>query len=732
VKSIIASPYWAIRAVAVVAVFNILPMAIADMGEEPDAAAARVVVTSPEVMLAAPAAPASEPDAAAAEPAATAVEAVAVEAAPEAADDAGAEAASVLIVSGATAPAREPTAEETGVADERAVSPGAVMIQSAAAPAGVPKENEPVAADAAAESEPEPANVPEKPAVAVAETTEPEPEPERVTLNFAEGADLRDVLTAYSVQSGKSVVLGPEVAGEVRLHLRDVPWNEALDVILQPYGFAYKMVGETIVVSEMEQRSVVEAVEPLISKVFVLRYMDAFGVKEMVESQLTPRGSMSTLTVRGQKGWSYGSEDKGSADSGKREREEETEEEREGDRLRSRTIVVTDIPSVIERVASLLDEVDTMPVQVLIEARFIEVNNGVLRDIGVQFGSGQGGATSAGAQPVTTATGSSVYGLGVQQTGGGAAPSAFQPNSQELNNTQPFNAGLSLLFQKLDPLQFEMLLHALEEDSSLNVLSSPRILTLNNEEATIMVGTKYPIIKTEVSGESGSISTTIDYWQDIGIQLNVVPQMCEDDSIRMVIHPAVTSQIGTASGRTMSGNSVIPFTDYPILSTRETETQVILQNKQTLAIGGLLKNEAQETVFKVPLLGDIPLLGFLFRRKTTTVRQLDLVIFLTATVVAPEESVLLSSDSDIGETSADRERTREALTTAVEPQMSADLRALVDLEKMRRSGRQLDAGAARLSKSEQARRWAEEEKLREELIIRLQTQREQREENGEE
>jgi type IV pilus assembly protein PilQ len=551
-----------------------------------------------------------------------------------------------------------------------------------------------------------------------------EPEPTLVTLNFADGADVRDVLTAYSIQSGRSVVLGPDVSGEVRLHLRDVPWDQALEVILQPYGFSYKIVGDTVVVSRMEQQASVQSMEPLVTEVFTLRYLDAFGVKEMVESQLSPRGSMSTLTVRGQKGWQYGMQGQGIADSGKRERVEETEREREVERLRSRTIVVTDIPSVVDRVGTLLDEVDVMPTQVLIEARFIEVDTGVLQDIGVQFGTGEGGATSLGPQPVTTRKAGHVYGLGLQQTGGGAAPAAFQPKSSELNKAQPFDAGLSLLFQKLDPTQFEVLLHMLEEEASLNTLSSPRILTLNNEAATIMVGTKYPIIKTEVSGESGSISTTIDYWQDIGIQLNVVPQICEDDSIRMVIHPAVTAQIGTASGRTQSGSGSMPFTDYPVLSTRETETQVILKNAETLAIGGLLKNEEQETIFKVPFLGDIPLIGALFRRRTTNMKQLDLVIFLTATVISPTENVLVAEDATIQGNRDERAKSDADLTAAVDPEMSADMRALLDLQKMRDSSHELNESAKRLSETERERRWREEEKLREELIRRLQKQRE--------
>ena len=604
---------------------------------------------------------------------------------------------------------------------EEAPAPSVVVVEGGPATDPAPEMGEDKDPEPAAAVEPGEMAAPEAVAEAV---SEPEPEVDRVSLNFAEGADMRDVLTAYSLQSGRSVVLGPEVGGEIRLSLHDVPWDEALEVILQPYGYSYRTVGDTIVVDQMEQRAVVESVEPLESKVFTLRYLDAFGVKEMIESQLTPRGSLSTLAARGQKGWEYGAEGMGASDSGKRERLEETEEERESQRLRSRTLVVTDIPSVIERIGLLLEQVDVKPLQVLIEARFIEVNNGVLQDIGVEFGTGKNGARASEVQAVNMSQAGKLFGVGVQQNGFGADPAAFRPESTELNNTYPFDAGLSLLFQKLDPLQFEVLLHLLEEEASLNILSSPRILTLNNQEATIMVGTKYPIIKTEVSGESGSISTSIDYWQDIGIQLNVVPQVCENDNIRMVIHPAVTSQIGTASGRTMSGDSVIPFTDYPILSTRETETQIIIKNAETLAIGGLLKNEEQETLFKVPFLGDIPLIGRLFRRKTTNVKQLDLVIFLAATKVSDEQNILMAEDEKIATDDARRDELDSALQTDVAPQMSADLRALIDYEKYRETSDEMADGRKHLSDRERRRRWEAEEKLREDLIRRLQEQRE--------
>jgi type IV pilus secretin PilQ/predicted competence protein len=571
-----------------------------------------------------------------------------------------------------------------------------------------------VSEDAAADSEittAESVDTSEAPVVASVET-EVEEEVELVTLNFANGADVKDVLTAFALQSGRSVVLGPEVEGEVRLHLRNVPWDEALDVILKPYGFSYEMIGDTLVVSKMENQAVVEALTPLVTRVFKLHYLDAFAVQNMVKSMLSKgRGELTTIPTRGQKGWGF--EAKGTGDistGGKRERldERETDGERKAQQLRSRTIVVRDTPSVIEQIAGLLAEIDVIPLQVMIEARIVEVDSGTLRDIGVEFNS-KGNFTQGG----------NLFGMEVAQSVNGPTPEAFQPSSSDLTFSQ-FDTGLSLLFQKLDPTQFSVLLHMLEENSSLNVLSSPRILTLNNEEAAMVVGEVFPIVETTKtsSGNNDDYTTSVSEWLDIGIQLNVVPQICENHDIRMVVHPVITEIIGFTGGGADDA-----ITQYPRLSTRETETQVILKNRQTLAIGGLFKNQEQETLFKVPFLGDIPLIGVLFRRKTTSVKKMELVIFLTATVVEGDEHELAAGDSDIRRLRETRAQAENALVDTVGSQMNADLRALMEFEKMRQSSAMLAEGSKRMSKSERERRWKAEEKLREELIGRLQAQR---------
>jgi len=173
----------------------------------------------------------------------------------------------------------------------------------------------------------------------------------------------------------------------------------------------------------------------------------------------------------------------------------------------------------------------------------------------------------------------------------------------------------------------EVMVHALEEDVRTNTLSAPKILTLSGQEALILIGQKYPIIETQISGTAGNATINLAYYQDIGIQLYVVPQISGDEKyINMIVHPVISS-----FSETVSDN------DYPILVTREAETQVLMMDGETIVIGGLLKDVKSKGKIGVPVLSDIPLIGALFTRYTDDIQKIDLLIFITARIVRPGE-----------------------------------------------------------------------------------------------
>ncbi|NQU40788.1 MAG: hypothetical protein HQ523_12610 [Lentisphaerae bacterium] len=535
-----------------------------------------------------------------------------------------------------------------------------------------------------------------------------------VSINV-QGGSLVQVLTAFSRQTGKSIVIGPDVEAIVNVHLSDVPWQDALEVILKPYGYGYQEVGEAIVVNGLDKFVAVEQQEALVSRVFHLKYLDAGAVKDVIQAQLTGRGNWSALTIRGQRGWSYeGDSGKSGKSGGSLERRQragvEDAQLLEGLKLRSKTIIVVDTASVIEKIAATLDEIDTKPIQVLIEARFIEVSSDFLQDVGVEFGTGPNATQIGTVQPIAMESGGGLVGVGVRQTGGNVKPATFKPSSP-LGGTAPYQAGLSLLFQQLTDLQFEVLLHMMEEDVRANLLSSPRVMTLNDQEATIMVGTKYPIITSQSSdaGTSSSISTSLDYYENIGIQLNVIPQICDDNHIRMVVNPKVRTLISTTSGKTgEQGN--ISLTEYPILSTREAETHILVQSGQTIVIGGLLEDQESKTILRVPILGSLPVIGRLFRREAVNNRKMDLLIFLTATIIDAESEMV--DESILSEATAahivDMEKATREVTEARAREKSERMVEEARQEELRRQAQDRQRAEDEVKRVERNRLAAEE------------------------
>jgi type IV pilus secretin PilQ/predicted competence protein len=486
-----------------------------------------------------------------------------------------------------------------------------------------------------------------------------EPSSDLVTINVDDGMIVQ-VLNAFSRQTGRSIVVGPDVAGKVTARLSNVQWRDALDSILRPYGYGYYLVGETIIVTTIEKlpkvaptvtstsgaaatASALLAAPPRVLKVFTLKYLDASDVEAMIKSQLSPGGTIGRLVMQSQswKETGGGAENTTSSESlGRLNRFSE-----ELGQAKGKTFVVVDTADVIKQVEAILEQLDRIPTQIQIEAKFVEVRADLLRDIGFEWGTGAGGASSPGVKTIGTTGAGNLYAAGAQQVSGAVKPAGFVAQSSGVNGTTPFNAGLSLAFQKLTDFQFEMLLHLLEEDSSYNVLSSPRVLTMNNQDAVIIVGTKLPIIKSTTDSSSGgtpTTSTSLERYEDIGIKLKVLPQVCDDNFINLIVHPSVRDLLSYQSGKvSTSGGGNVSLTEYPVVATREAETQVMVKSGQTVVIGGMIRESKQTTQLKVPFLGSIPLLGILFRRDTVSTEKIELLIFLTAKIRNPmdEEGV---------------------------------------------------------------------------------------------
>ncbi|MBI9020620.1 MAG: secretin and TonB N-terminal domain-containing protein [Verrucomicrobia bacterium] len=449
-----------------------------------------------------------------------------------------------------------------------------------------------------------------------------------------DGGAMRQVLNSFAMQANRNIVLSPEVTNDmVTIHLNNVQWDNALDVILKPYGYGYREVGNAIVIGELNKLKSLEAVEPLQSRVYQMRYLDASDVKSIIEGQLSSRGTMSIITARGQKGWDFGSAQRRamSRSGSTLEKRERVEEEQ----AKSKTIVISDVPNVLDRIGETLAEIDQMPQQILVEARFMEVNEDFLRDIGVEMG----GSFDIDGNPI-----------GIAEQFFSATPNAFTPLSEEVNGTMDMTTFGQLT---ADGNNWNLLISLLQENENTKTLSAPRILTLNNQEATIIVGQKYPIIESDVSGggNTDSVTVSLDYYENIGIQLNVVPQICADGYINMIVHPSVSSiaSFVKAGVGSVGNTNNVPLAEYPIIKVRDAETQIMVANGETIVIGGLLEERETDGVFKVPFLGDIPILGRLFRRDTTDNATVDLLIFLKATIIDEENYDLIKEQPEVEE-----------------------------------------------------------------------------------
>ncbi len=160
-------------------------------------------------------------------------------------------------------------------------------------------------------------------------------------------------------------------------------------------------------------------------------------------------------------------------------------------------------------------------------------------------------------------------------------------------------------------------------------------MTLDSQEANILVGTQFPILTSSVAGTTSTTTvSSLDYYQDIGVQLRVVPQIAGENHINMIVHPAVTS---IAERITSQGSGGTTAAVYPVLTTREAETQILMKNGETIMIGGMLQDVKVKGFHKVPILGDIPILGWAFQRRIDDVAKIDLLIFITAEIASQKQ-----------------------------------------------------------------------------------------------
>ncbi len=438
---------------------------------------------------------------------------------------------------------------------------------------------------------------------------------EKLSLNF-QSIEVRSLLQVIADFTNFNIVTSDTVAGNLTLRLKDVPWDQALDIILQSKGLGMRRSGNVIWVAPKDELAAKEQadleagkkkteIEPLRTQGFQLNYTKAeevakglmgtnSGAGGQAKAILTPRGSVIFDT-------------------------------------RTNQLFITDVPSKLDEIQGLITKIDTPVRQVLIEARIVEASDTFGKSLGVKLGSlmGRGNGNTAGYGTVGSSRAAftgNYLGVGEQTGQAVITGGSYIPNTQFVNlpavgvgGYNPASFALSLFSAAADKF-INLEISALEADGLGKVVASPRVVTADQEKALISQGTKVPFQRATSSG-----ATAIEFIE-AALKLEVTPQITPEGNVILDVKINKDS-LGalTALGRE--------------LNIKEIKTKVLIENGGTIVIGGIYEQQETSSTTKVPLLGDIPVLGHLFKTTQRESTRTELLIFLTPRVVSEKTAV---------------------------------------------------------------------------------------------
>jgi type IV pilus assembly protein PilQ len=415
---------------------------------------------------------------------------------------------------------------------------------------------------------------------------------EKLSLNF-QNIEVRALLQVIADHTGLNIIARDTVTGTLTLRLKDVPWDQALDIILQSKGLSKRKNGNVVLIAPSDELATQEKLaleiaqqstdlEPMRTESFVLSYAKASDVRALLSD-----GQQKILSKRGSV----------TVDP------------------RTNTMFVQDIPTRLDEVRRLLTQLDIPVRQVLIEARIVTADDNFRRELGARFGSAAG----------VTANGRNI-GIGGSNSQSSAISRGTLPtaaNIGDFNVNLPVAGGGSLAMTFLNLGNGNVVnleLSALEADNRGKVVSNPRILTADKRKATITQGTEIPFQTQAASG-----GTTTQFKPAV-LSLDVTPQITPDDKVIMDID-IKKDAVGAVFG------------GIPSIDTRTLKTQVVADNGDTVVLGGIYEQTTRTDVTKVPLLGDIPILGNLFKTTRKRDEKTELLIFITPRIIKDQLAI---------------------------------------------------------------------------------------------
>ncbi|MGE5360845.1 MAG: type IV pilus secretin PilQ [Bacteroidales bacterium] len=405
-----------------------------------------------------------------------------------------------------------------------------------------------------------------------------------ISLDFT-GADIRSVLRSFVDISGLNIIIDPSVQGTVDIALRDVPWDQALDIILRSYNLAYMLDGNVVRIAPMKTLADEESQRRKLSEeqamggaldtlTRTLSYASAEEVKRVITT--------SALTKRGQ------------IDVDKR----------------SNMVIVSDLPGAMGAITHIIDSMDKPTPQVEIEARIVQTTRSFARQIGVTWGfMGRVDPALGNTTPLAFPNSGSISGR--TGTNAGATPAAVN-----LGTTEPAMGALGLAMGAVNgAFNLDVALSALEKAGKGRILSTPRVLAQNNYVAKMMQGVQIPI-------QTIANNTVTVQFKDAALQLEVTPQITANGTVIMKI--VVDNS---------SPDYVNMVNNIPPINTQKADTQVLVKDNQTIVIGGIYTSSETSQNNRVPGVYKIPLLGWLFKRDIIDEKANELLIFITPRII---------------------------------------------------------------------------------------------------
>lgn len=425
---------------------------------------------------------------------------------------------------------------------------------------------------------------------------------ERITLDF-QNADIHNILRIIADVSGLNIVTSDEVKGTVTIRLKDVPWDQALDVVLESKDLDKMAIGNVVRIApankikEAQERQLAskktqEQLEPLVTSVIPVNFAKASDISGTIKGKevglLSERGNITAEN-------------------------------------RTNVLIVKDIRKSVDEINAMVKRLDKPTPQVLISARIVQADTTFTKGLGVQWGGSsrnQSGKYLFGLSGVNTSTAAvNPFDTSVVPGGRPGWSSNLVPTpSMAVNFPTNQAAGFGVSVGRLGStaVALDLRLDIGETNGSVNVLSRPKIVTLDNKKATIRQGEKYPYI---VRDDEGQLSTEL---KDIDLVLEVTPRIAFDGSVNMEVSVkrnslgSVTNQLGD-----------------PSIAAREAVTEVLVKNGETSVIGGIIEEEDRDNVSQVPMLGNLPVLGYLFKGTTKEKTKKELLIFITPQILEP-------------------------------------------------------------------------------------------------